>query len=150
MPDFETFTKRMIPLTKAPYITIQKRGTISFNKAAHAAMGEPSAIELLYDADAKIIGFRPVEPTVEHAYPIRAIGGNTDGTFMVSGTAFTKYYGIPTVVATRRKAEMVDGVLCIDLNDAGTQVTGPRDPDRQANGHTEAPVLAPPGFATED
>ena len=26
MPDFKVFTKRMVPLTKRPYVTIQKKG----------------------------------------------------------------------------------------------------------------------------
>ena len=46
--EFETFTRRMVPLVKKPTVTIQKRGTLSFNKAAQVALGEPEAVELLY------------------------------------------------------------------------------------------------------
>jgi hypothetical protein len=71
VPDFEVFTRRMIPLVKQPTVMLQKRGTMSFNKAAHVAMGSPEAVELLYDRAQKVIGIRPVAPELEHAYPMR-------------------------------------------------------------------------------
>ncbi len=139
MPTWETFKKRMVPLTKAPYVTIQKRGTMSFNKSAHAALGSPEAVELLYDADAQIIGVRAVEPTVEHAYPIRATGGgkNDDaGSYMVSGRAFTVYYKIDTEVSRRYPATMADDILCIDLTGQATEVTSNRNGRRTATADT--------------
>jgi hypothetical protein len=126
MPTFETFRKRMVPLAKAPYVTIQKRGTLSFNASAQAALGSPVAIELLYDPEERVIGVRGVEPTVEHAYPIRPLPSKHNSGFIVSGTAFTKYYGIPTKVSKRWPARMEDGVLCIDLTEPGTEVTSNR------------------------
>jgi hypothetical protein len=127
VPNFEVFTRRMVPLVKAPYVTIQRRGTMSFNKAAHAAMGEPQAVELLFDAGEQIIGVHPVEPATEHAYPIRATSGNQEkGPFLVAGTAFTKYYKIDTSVSKRWVGVMADGVLCIDLKQDGTVVTSNR------------------------
>lgn len=129
MPTFETFTKRLVPLAKAPYVTIQKRGTMSFNHSAFVALGSPEAIELLYDRDERIIGVRAVHPGVEHAYPIRATGGGKadSGTWMVSGRAFAQYYGIDTEVSRRYAAVMDNGVLCIDLKDEGTVVTSNRN-----------------------
>lgn len=121
---FETFTKRMVPLTKDPYVTIQSRGVMSFNKSAWVLLGEPKAVELLYDADEKMIGVRAVDPAVEHAYPIRSAANET--TFMVSGTAFVKYYGIDTSESRRRPVELIDGIVCIDLKNPGTVVTGAR------------------------
>ncbi len=131
MPEFETFKKRMVPLTKSPYVTIQRRGTMSFNVAAHAALGSPEAVELLYAKDDQIIGVRAIDKSVEHAYPIRAVGGNsgTASTFIVSGAAFTKYYGIDTTESKRYPAALVDDVLCLDLN-AGTVVVGARSKSR--------------------
>lgn len=122
---FETFTKRMVPLAKAPYVTIQKRGTMSFNAAANAALGNPEAVELLYDRDEKIMGVRKVDPTVEHAYPLRS-PAQTDRSFILSGTAFTKFYGIETEVSVRRQAYMEGDILCIDLKQPGTVVTSNR------------------------
>ena len=132
MPKFEVFKKRLVPLAKAPYVTIQKRGTMSFNAAAHAALGSPDAIELLFDRDEQIIGVRGVEPTVEHAYPLRMMPGKHESGFIVSGTAFTKFYGISTEVSTRYPAQIVDDVLCIDLKQPGTEVTSNRNGHRKA------------------
>lgn len=127
---FEVFKKRMVPLANAPYITIQKRGTVSLNKAAHHLMGDPEAVELMYDPDESVVGFRGVDQTVEHAYSIRTMGGSRNEgatTYMVSGTAFFKYFGIDTSVATRYSPTMKDDVLCVDLKEEGTDVTGYRD-----------------------
>lgn len=125
---FETFTKRMVPLGKNPYVTVQKRGLLSFNKAAHAALGAPEAVELLYNAQARLIAVRPVDVNVPHAYKFRSVGGqrNEGATLLVAATAFTNYYGIPTDVSIRRPVRIEDGVLFIDLNDEGTVVTGNR------------------------
>lgn len=141
MPQFEVFRKRMAPLVKQPYVTIQRRGTMSFNKAAHRALGSPEAIELLFDANEQIIGVRAVDPHVEHAYPIRMT--NAETSFIVSGRAFTHYYGIETEISRRYPAETIDGVLCIDLKGGGTEVTSNR------KGRTKAVVEAANDAATD-
>jgi hypothetical protein len=128
---FEVFKKRMVPLTGAPYATIQKRGTVSLNKAAHHLLGSPEAIELLYDAESRVIGFRTVETSVEHAYTVRSMGGASRSdtaatTYMISGTAFFNYYEIDTSEARRYPVELVDGILCLDLKREGTVVTSNR------------------------
>jgi hypothetical protein len=139
MPDFQVFTRRMVPLAEKPYVTIQKRGNLTLNRSAHAALGEPSAVELLYDAKAKIIGFRAVPEDVEHAYPLRQQGGKDTGPFIVAGMAFTKYYGIDTTQARRFPAVMDDDVLCVDMNQPGTVVTS----NRSGRGrHADADVPA--------
>jgi hypothetical protein len=127
VPDFEVFTRRMIPLVKGPTVTLQKRGTMSFNKAAHVAMGSPEAVELLYDRTSQIIGIRPVAPEVDHAYPMRPQANKEDGPYIVSGSAFTKYYGIDTTEARRWSVVIEDGVLLIDLNAPGVVVTSNRN-----------------------
>lgn len=126
MANFETFTKRLVPLGKRPFVTIQKRGTISLNKAAHVALGTPETVELLYDSENQIIGLRPVDPTAEHAYPVRGVGDEPTS-FLVAGTAFSKHYGIETSASRRWPADVIDGVLTIDLKLEGTVVTSNRD-----------------------
>src|SRR6266508_5021599 len=105
----------MAPMVKQPFVTIQKRGTISLNAAAHAMLGSPEAVELLYDPHEKIIGLRPVAKESEHAYPLRAQAGKAVGPYLVSGTAFTKYYKIDTQVSRRWVGHVDNGVLCVDL-----------------------------------
>jgi hypothetical protein len=126
---FERFNKRLVPLGKAPYITVQKKGIIAFNRAAHALLGSPTTIELLYDPDEKIIGFRVADPEEEYAYAIRTSGPTQDSTYLVSGRAFTRHYGIKTETARRYKA-FIDpdspDILCIDLKHEGTVVSAGR------------------------
>ncbi|MEU9834789.1 hypothetical protein AB0D67_24935 [Streptosporangium sp. NPDC048047] len=132
MPNFETFTKRMAPLVKQPFVTVQKRGIISMNAAAHALLGEPEALELLYDPKERIVGFRAVSRESEHAYPLRAQNGKSVGPYIVSGTAFVKYYNIDVAVSRRWVAYLDDGILCIDLKDAGTEVTSNRSAGKES------------------
>lgn len=139
VPEFETFTRRMIPLVKKPSITIQKRGTMSFNKAAYVALGSPEAVELLYDKELKIVGIRAIDPIVDHAYPMRPQANKDDGPYIVSGAAFTKYYGIDTEEARRWNAELEDGILCIDLRQPGQVVTSNRSGSGRLNGEGAAP-----------
>ena len=130
---FEVFTKRLVPLAGAPYATIQKRGTISLNKAAHHLLGAPKAVELLYDSETSIVGFRAVDPNVEHAYALRAMGGaanRAEGagtTYLIAGTAFLKHYGIEIGQARRYPVELQSDILCLDLKKEGTVVTSNRE-----------------------
>jgi hypothetical protein len=125
MPDFETFTKRLVPLENRPYVTIQKRGTISINQAAFDALGEPQAVELLYAPSERIVGLRAVPSSAEHAYPVRT-AGPSGHSYLIAGTAFTKHYGIDTELSRRWPADVQDGLLAVDLNHPGTEVTGNR------------------------
>lgn len=126
MPNFEVFTKRMGTLAKDPAVTIQKRGLMSMNASAHHLIGSPEAVELLYDAEARILGLRGVSPTVGHAYRLRVVGSASSTTYVLSGTAFCKYYRIDTEISRRWPAEVVNDVLCIDFNVPGTVVTSNR------------------------
>ncbi|MGI8667346.1 MAG: hypothetical protein ACR2N4_15200 [Jatrophihabitans sp.] len=126
MPDFEVFTKRLVPLKKTPLLTIQKRGTISLNRSAFVALGEPDAVELLYDRDERVVGLRPVEAAMEHAYPVRSATAKGSGPYVISAIAFTKFYEINTDQSLRWQAHLVGDVLCIDLDSTATPVTSNR------------------------
>jgi hypothetical protein len=121
---FETFKRQRAPITTEPAVTIQKRGTISFNAPAYEALGAPDQVELLYDRDARLIGFRKADQNVEHAYIVRPLGKGS--THMVSGTAFLAYYGIEFEVARRWIARQQDDLLVVDLKEPGIEVTGNR------------------------
>ena len=38
-------------MKRRPQVTIQAKGTLSFNASAHHLLGEPKAVELLYDRE---------------------------------------------------------------------------------------------------
>ncbi|NKU66401.1 hypothetical protein GS891_26025 [Rhodococcus hoagii] len=96
---FEVFDKRMSPLAKAPSVTIQKRGIFSINKAAHALIGEPATVELLFDKENDVIALRPSNEA--HAYAFRPQSSREHRQVVMSATAFTQYFDIDTSVSRR-------------------------------------------------
>lgn len=126
MTGFETFTRRLIPMAKEPRITIQKRGAISLNISAYAALGSPGAVELLFDREKRIVGLRAVAPTCPHAYPVRSASGNGSGPFVVSALAFIRYFGLVSDTSLRWDAYLDSDVLCADLGTPGVTVTSNR------------------------
>lgn len=146
--NFEVFDKRSTPLVKRPEVTVQASGSLSLNRSAYHALGEPKTIELLYERERRIVGFRAVDENAVHAYPIRGFG--TGNTFIVSGRAFFAFYNIPFGSPVRREAKMVNGVLIIDLNDPGREATSNRNRKKQRDSEqalvgAEAPIEAMSG-----
>lgn len=141
MPNFEVFTKRMVPLVKQPFVTIQTRGIFSLNQSAFQAMGAPDAVELLYDRSARVIGLRPVPTTENHAYGVR--GTNNGSSHVIAGTAFVRFYDIDTSVSRRWDAYIEDGVLCIDLNGNPTDVSSNRTGSRKRDAAVSSPTGLP-------
>jgi hypothetical protein len=122
---FETFQKQRTPMPDEAAVTIQRRGNMSLNARAFADLGEPKAVELLYDRDEMLIGIRKTDPTGENAYVVRAVSKGSSS-YLVSGMAFTAYYGIHTEIAHRWIASFRDDMLVIDLKQPGTVVTSNR------------------------
>jgi hypothetical protein len=85
-------------------------------------------VQLLYDADERIIGLRPVPRGEPNSYLVRANPGGRS--FAISATSFLRHYGIPARPTVRRDAELVDGVLCVRVDDAGVPVTSNRAKSR--------------------
>lgn len=125
---FERFDKRAPTTSKEPFVSLQKRGPLSLNRAAFALLGEPSAVELLYDKAAQVIGLRAVSPKEPYAYPVRPQGraGRDPSNWLIAGDKFANHYGIDTSVTRRFPAEMrSDDILAIDLR-RGVEVIGNR------------------------
>src|SRR5579864_6906235 len=113
---FETFKRQRTTSGQEPSVTIQRKGVLSLNLPAYRVLGEPEAVELLYDPVERLIGLRKVDPEVRHSYLVRGLGRNeTNTTWLISGTAFTKYYGIDTTKAKRWAPLFVNETLVIDL-----------------------------------
>jgi hypothetical protein len=135
---FETFMRQRAPVTGDPTVTIQKRGTLSLNVPAYVALGSPDAVELLFDREQRLMALRAVDPSAESAYPIRPLGRGS--TWLVSGKAFMKFYGIETGGARRWAGRIEDGLLILDLKEPGTDVSiGGRN--QEADTHSERPLF---------
>ncbi|MEX5297002.1 hypothetical protein QYM41_17135 [Kocuria sp. CPCC 205268] len=138
---FEVFDKRMTPLAKAPSVTIQKRGVISLNKAAHDLVDNAETVELLYDRDRQVMALRVADDSSPHAYAVRNGSKRGPGQAIISATAFTQHYGIDTTATRRWKPFLEDGMLCVDLTQEGTVITGNR---------TKTTAVADPAAAAEN
>ena len=122
---FETFDKRAATSSTQPMITIQRGGPFSMNRAAREALGSPEYVELLYDREAHVIGFKPSTPESPYAYPVRPQGKNA-ATFTVAGQAFAKYYKLDVSTARRYVTKMIDDIMVLDLQGQSVDATGPR------------------------
>lgn len=114
---FETFTRQR-RTGRQPFVTIQKKGVISLNGAAFEALDSPDSVELLYDAEASLVGLRKVDSSLPHSYQVRAPVEN-HATYLISGAAFMSYYEIDNSRSVRRPARLEGDLLVIDLNDPG-------------------------------
>lgn len=122
---FETFTRQR-RTGRQPFVTVQKKGVISLNKAAFEALDSPDYVELLYDRDARLVALRKVDSSVEHSYQVRApVEGHA--TWVLSGAAFVSYYEIDTSSSVRRAAHMDGDMLIVNLNDPGVDPRSEHD-----------------------
>lgn len=126
MPNFESFSRRMLPLKNEPHVTIHKRGTIALNRSAFASLDSPDAVELLYDRERNIMGLRPIDPKANNSYYVRRSSPSASGPWLISAMAFTKFYDIDTSVSLRWAPYLDAGVLCVNLSAAGTAVSSNR------------------------
>lgn len=118
---FEVFNKRGAPVSKEPTVSVLRGGPIALNKAAVEAMGEPPAVELLFDREQQRIGIRGVSDQARHAYPLRNTASNTSQ-YLISGVAFTKFYDINTDVSRRYPAYMTGNMLTVDVRGPSVEI----------------------------
>ncbi len=108
--DFEVFRGKAKKLrTAAPMIGLQTKGLIVLNPSAHAILGAPEAVELLYDRDARAIGIRAGDGARAHTYALRTAKGGVSK--MISGAAFMRHYGISVETLVHIPAELDGDIL---------------------------------------
>jgi hypothetical protein len=117
MANFETFHRSMLTLARDPAVTVHKDRFLSLNGSAFVALGSPDAVELLFDRDARTIGLEPTEATRPGCSFIRRASPSPNGPFLISAMAFMRYYGICPIRTLRWPADLVDGMLCIHLDE---------------------------------
>ena len=95
-----------------PVVTIHQSGVIALTSRAYTALGEPGAIDLLFDQAAPSkIGLRA---NAEGAYTPRE--SQNGKSWLISGSSFLRFIGhSPTETQRYRPPAIVDGVLEIDL-----------------------------------
>ena len=78
----EEFTHQMAKARDSePRLGVQRRGRVSINIPAMAALGQPTHVVLLFDADSLEFGVRAASPDERHSYRVNGDshrpGGNT-------------------------------------------------------------------------
>jgi len=111
---YEVFDRRTAaPVEPHPVVTLQKRATWGFNRAAFLALGEPRAIQMAYSPEGAV-GFMLASPDDPRSYPVRRQSAGSN--FQISGKAFCQHFGIPLPgYAKRFSAELEDDILWVDI-----------------------------------
>ena len=99
---------------------------IPLNKTAHDLIDNNDTVELLYDRDRQVMALRAADESAPHAYAVRTGSKRGPGQAMIAATAFTAHYDIDTTATRRWKPFVEDGMLCRDLSEKGTVITGNR------------------------
>ncbi len=113
--DLEVFDRRKPAPTEKTWVTRTKAGYFIINRASHAALGKPEAIEYVYSPKARILGFRGADPEAENSYPLYSQGHSKN--YQCAGQALHTFYGIPMDQTIRYPSELIGDTLYIDLND---------------------------------
>jgi len=123
---FQVFEKNSSPAAMVPTVTIQKRGAISISRSAYNLIESPAAVELMWDPDSRLVAVRPAAVDAPNAYAVRATANEGRGPVVVAGKAFTEFIGMDTTNAQRWIAEIVDGMIVIDVKKAAQHVVSNR------------------------
>lgn len=89
---WETFEGRQYQhrARREPRVTLGRKGTFYLNGDAFEVLGEPGAVELLYDGNRRIIGLKPTDPRKLNAFVIKHHG--TGRYKRISAAAFCQHY----------------------------------------------------------
>jgi len=123
---FIVFEKGSAPVKTVPTVTIQRKGLMSMNRAAHALFGSPAAVELLWDPELRVIGLRPAPLENPNAYPVRPQNDSGRGPLLIATNMFTKFIELDTTEAKRWVPTVDDGVLLVDLSTPGARAISNR------------------------
>lgn len=113
MPQFEKLFRYKVTEAPTPIVSFHARGLFALNELAYDALKRPEAIELFYDRNEQIIGFKASTRESPDSYVVRH---HTKHSYQVEGRSFIKFFEIPKGAAGRRyRAEMIDDILAVDL-----------------------------------
>ncbi len=84
------------------------------NRAAFEMMGQPEALQLLFDRSRKLVGFQKAKLGDRAAYAVRK-APHSD-TYAMSGKAFANFYDIDIAETRRYLLQMYGDTPGVDLN----------------------------------
>lgn len=123
-----------------PALTIHERGIISVNgPAMDLAFGDEDRssrlnVELLYDAELRLIGIRQADAENLNPHHLRRQGKSR--VYLVSAVQFLAHYGIGHPVTLRYRATLLGDILSLCLDDQPTIASRKQAP-KASNGEGE-------------
>lgn len=112
---FELFTEHRKHNASEPIITIHAKGVFALNGAALDRMGNPEAVELLFNAERRMVAMRPATPgrtSVVVRFPNKG-----SRSAVVSAKSFLDRCGVNTDKALSLDVEFVGPVALLTLPD---------------------------------
>jgi hypothetical protein len=117
VPEWEVFKRKRVALRRNPSVTIGKQGALLLSPVAWQLLDEAETVDLMFDPDRRVIGIRP--SAASNAF---RVSGYRERSKIISGRAFLAFYDIEWR-SMRFPAFMHDDVLCIDVSEAGLEVS---------------------------
>lgn len=113
MPNWETFTLQGSRGVTEMRVSLNARGVFTLNQLAFDELGNPEAVELLFDRAEKLVGLKAVDKNLKHAIKVRKQGKNKS--YLIGAKAFCKYYKIDVSKTVRfEDITMENGVMVLD------------------------------------
>jgi hypothetical protein len=110
-------------------VTLNDRGSFYLNPTAMKALGEPDAVEMLFDRKQSVVGILRSPIDRPGAYRLKRKSSNAPNGRMLYATGFCKKYRIqPKSVILFTDARVnKDGILILDLNQIAPVSRKPAD-----------------------
>jgi len=97
------------------HVSISPTGGMNLSRNAYEALGKPSHVVMLWDADTETIGLRPVPPRTLNAFQLYDSGRS--GAYRFHALRFVEKHKIKLDFTVRfPTARIEDGVLILELN----------------------------------
>jgi len=124
MPNFREYDRsRSYESHDESAVTIQRRGLITFNKAAVRALGNPAAVMFLVDEEERLLGFRGVTTNgMGRSAPAVMRGPGAK----ISAVTVLRHLNVDHSRPRRYPLILMDGIHCIDFKQPGAIVTNNR------------------------
>lgn len=102
------------------YVSLNRLGDIVLNRVAFKYLGEPEAVQLLFDRDSQTIGLKPVSSDMDHAFPVRPRGNR--GGYRIRANRLMREFDI-SFKETRifpNCGRDRNGIMILSINDSET------------------------------
>lgn len=118
--EWQRWDSKLASMRGSPTISINRAGHIAVSAAADAMIGSPEYVDVYYSAHPQGIGFKA--GTKEEGLKVSRSKGT--GGFTLSAVRFFEHHRIDYSETRRWRAQLIDGVLAINLDDAPLRAMG--------------------------